>query len=255
MAEVAAVQTILEASAPGHLDAVAEQLQKIAPNSFGKNESSPVWKEIQSEQKKLQCQVDAEQSPPNHPLVPPLTVKLQQYQRQNFAGKQGVTSRLIMTSGDGTQLLVHTYAEKLDAPNRISGYWKATWTISNATTDTADISGRVEVHSYAYEEGNAQLKAVKDFSSQSLSKLALRKGDEPTLVQAIMKKITEWELQVLGLLAAMNEGGTGEHMKSIRRVLPITKTKMKWDVVAQRSVKTLIKTAPQAKSKASYGSS
>jgi F-actin capping protein alpha subunit len=261
MTEVEAVQTILRAAAPGHLDAVAEQLQKIAPNVFSKTESScPVWKDIQSEQKKLQCLVvdttTTENSPPNnHPLVGPLTVKLQQYQQQNFGGKQGVASRMAMTSVDGSKILIHTYAEKLDAPNKISGYWKATWTITNAITDTAVISGRVQIHSYAYEEGNAQLTVDKAFSSQSLSKLALRKGDEPTLVQAIMKQITEWELQVLGLLAAMNEGGTGEHLKSIRRVLPITKTKMKWDVVAQRSVKTLIKTAPQAKSKVSYGSS
>jgi len=63
-----------------------------------------------------------------------------------------------------------------------------------------------------------------------------------------MKQPQEWELEVLGLLVNVNEGGTGEHLKSIRRILPITKTKMKWNVVAQQSVKMLKKMAPQSNS-------
>jgi hypothetical protein len=92
------------------------------------------------------------------------------------------------------------------------------------------------------------------FPTIKVSKLAFKKDDEPTLLQGIMKQIMTWEMDVLNLLKTMNEGGTGDHLRAIRRVLPITKTKMKWDVVAQRSVKTLITTAPQAKSKVNYGS-
>lgn len=249
-----AVQVILRASAPGHLDAVADSLQKIAPKSFSKG-NSPELNEIKEEQKQFQCL--AQDAPiPSHPLAASLKTKLEQYQQQNFAGKQGVTARMAMTS-NGNQLVVHTYAEKLDQPNRISGYWRATWTIDSdaaATNDSADMSGRVQVHSYAHEEGNAQVRVDKKFDTMQVTKTALKKSDEPTLAQAIMKQITQWESDVLELLAAMNEGETGEHLKSIRRVLPITKTKMKWNVVAQRSVQTLKKTAPQAKSKVNYGS-
>jgi capping protein (actin filament) muscle Z-line, alpha len=240
-----AVQAILRASAPGHLDAVADSLQKLAPKACAN-----VLPAIKKEQALFQC-LESQPSP-NHPLAAPLSTKLKQYQQNNFADKTGVTSRVAMTTAENeTRLVVHTYAEKMDAPNRHSGYWRATWTIDNnaTTADSAQLSGRIQVHSYAHEEGNAQVKVDQDFSQQTV---AASKGT--TLVQAIMKQITEWESQVLALLASMNEGGTGDHLKSIRRVLPITKTKMKWDVVAQRSVKTLKKTAPQAKSKVSYGS-
>ncbi|KAG7360211.1 F-actin capping protein alpha subunit [Nitzschia inconspicua] len=285
-----AIHTILRAAAPGHLDAVADHLQTIAPKSFTKSNSS-VLEEIQTEQKQFRI-VDPGTSTTtttttatttttsnHHPLVGPLTAKLQQYQQQNFAGKQGVTYRMSITNNNNNNkdtdlVVIHTYAEKMDVPNRISGYWKATWTVQNVTNDTVDMTGRVQVHSYAYEEGNAQVKLDKEFPNQTLSTVVAvpskqqqqqqqqkNDDDEPTTttttlmtVQAIMKQITAWELEVLALLAAMNEGGTGEQLKSIRRVLPITKTKMKWDVIAQRSVKTLKKTAPQAKSKVSYGS-
>jgi hypothetical protein len=268
-----AVQWILRASAPGHLDTVADSLQRIAPESFmTKHNNSSVLNEIKEEQKKFQClpQEKQQQDVPSncHPLAGPLATKLEQYQQQNFAGKQGVTARMTMKCDDeddnsNKKLVIHTYAEKLDIPNRISGYWQATWTIiSNPTNDRAEISGRVQIHSFAYEEGNAQVKVDQHFdtkivTSSSTSTTAQKKMDDvvsTSLISPIMKQITEWESDVLGLLAALNEGGTGEHLKSIRRVLPITKTKMKWDVVAQRSVKTLKKTAPQAKSKVNYGS-
>ncbi|KAG7350567.1 F-actin capping protein alpha subunit [Nitzschia inconspicua] len=283
-----AIHTILRAAAPGHLDAVADHLQTIAPRSFTKSNSS-VLEEIQTEQKQFRI-VDpgtattaatTATTSNHHRLVGPLTAKLQQYQQQNFAGKQGVTYRMSITNNDNNDnndnhndtdlVVIHTYAEKMDVPNRISGYWKATWTVQNVTDGTVDMTGRVQLHSYAYEEGNAQVKLDKEFPKQTLSTVVPLKqrqqqknndddDSEPTTaatlmtVQAILKQITAWESEVLAVLAAMNEGGTGEQLKSIRRVLPITRTKMKWDVIAQRSVKTLKKTAPQAKSKVSYGS-
>jgi hypothetical protein len=281
--EEEAVQWILQASAPGHLDAVVDSLQRIAPFITEHNHNT-VLKNIKEEQKRFQCLTAQQQKQEQgdlsnrHPLVGPLAAKLEQYQQQNFAGKTGVTARMTISCDDDDddndknnnnnikkKLVIQTYVEKLDVPNRISGYWKATWTVlvnntptTNNNNECGEISGRVQIHSYAYEEGNAQVKIDQQFDTKTITKLSTTQDDdEPTsLVQPIMKQITAWESNVLGLLAAMNEtGGTGEHLKSIRRVLPITKTKMKWDVVAQRSVKTLKKTAPQATSKVNYGTS
>lgn len=252
--EEASLRTILHAAAPGHLDSVADALSKLASTSFSKSGKSVVAS-IKDEQKTFQCKGSNGSGTPSHPLAEVLTTKMEQHQQNNFAGKQGVTSRVAVTAGDSSEkLVVHTYAEKMDPQNQVSGYWRATWTIGNTNMDagSADISGRVQIHAYSSEEGNAQLKLDKVFANKSVSKKALKKGDDPTLVQAVMKQIQEWELEILTLLAEMNEGGTGEHLKAIRRVLPITKTKMKWNVVAQRSVKTLKKTAPQAKSKVNY---
>jgi hypothetical protein len=237
---------------------VAENVTKLA--SSGKNVSSVV-SEIREERKEFQCLTKGEVS--QHPLANSLQSKLEQYQQMNFSGKSGVTTRIVMTkTSDSNDLVVNTYAEKIDGLNQISGYWKSTWTISSDTatsTTTPDDStcimlGRVQVHSCAYEEGNSQCQVDKMFPTIKVSKLAFKKDDEPTLLQGIMKQIMTWEMDVLNLLKTMNEGGTGDHLRAIRRVLPITKTKMKWDVVAQRSVKTLITTAPQAKSKVNYGS-
>jgi hypothetical protein len=248
------LRNILSAAAPGHLDAVADSLSKLASNSFSKSGGS-VSADIKDELTKFQCNKSSETTP-DHPLAGEMAEKMQRHQQNNFAGKQGVTSRVSIADGDAGGLIIHTYAEKLDPQNQLSGYWRATWTIGNTNMDagSTDIAGRVQIHSFSAEEGNAQVKLDKVFANKMIAKTALQNGDEPTLVHAVMKQIQEWEMEILGLLQAMNEGGTGEHLKSIRRVLPITKTKMKWDVVAQRSVKTLKKTAPQAISKVNYGS-
>ena len=245
-----ATKFLLRASAPGHFDVVAENVTKLASSS---KDISSIVSEIREEQKEFQCLTKGEVS--QHPLANSLQTNLEQYQQMNFAGKSGVTTRIIMAkTSDSNDLVVNTYAEKIDGLNQISGYWKSTWTISSADDSTCNMSGRVQVHSCAYEEGNSQCKVDKMFPTVKVSKLAFRKDDEPTLLQGIMKQIMTWEMDVLNLLKTMNEGGTGDHLRAIRRVLPITKTKMKWDVVAQRSVKTLKSTAPQAKSKVNYGS-
>ena len=104
----------------------------------------------------------------------------------------------------------------------------------------------------AYEDGNVQLKITKEFPPVMVGKTSLKERDEPSLADGIVQQIMKWETIILGILASMNDNVSSDHLRSIRRVLPITKTKMNWDAVAHRSVKTLKKTAPEARSKVKY---
>mmetsp|Transcript_29297 Transcript_29297/g.79298 ORF Transcript_29297/g.79298 Transcript_29297/m.79298 type:complete len:246 (+) Transcript_29297:409-1146(+) len=240
----AAAKSIVQAAAPGQLDAVADNLEKLA--------GSGGWKaETKKEAKEFQC-VDLHVDGLDHPLAKPLHEKIEQYQKDNYLGKPGVTARVAMTKDDHNQLVVHTYAEKIDVPNQYAANWKATWTIDSVELGVGDIYGRVVVHSCAHENGNVQLKINKEFPSVTVGKTALKDGDEPSLVDGLVEQITKWETIILGILESMNDSISSDHLKSIRRVLPITKTKMNWNVVAHQSVNTLKKSAPEARSKVKY---
>ena len=256
MAEEAA-KAVLRAVAPGHFEVVAEQLQKMGSQTLCKSN----WlAEAQDKSKEFQC-VDIHENDLSHSIANPLLEKLKRYQSDNFLSKPGVSARVAMASvrnsesaADGGKLLVHTYAEKIDIANKYSGNWKATWTIDKVELGVGEISGHVAVHSHAYEDGNVQLKIKKEFPPVMVGKINLEEDEDPSLVDGMVQQIMRWETVILGVLASMNESVTNDHLRSIRRILPITKTKMNWDAVAHRSVKTLKKTAPETRSKVKYDS-
>ena len=259
MSDIEAAKAILRAAAPGQVDDVAENIKKLGNQTISGSDS---WlTEVQDELKELQCIDDANISNElelDHPIAKPLHEKLKQYQTDNFLSKPGVSAaRIAMTTdkNNSNQLLVHTYAEKIDTPNQYSGCWTATWTIDKVELGVGEISGHVVVHSCAYEDGNVQLKITKEFPRITVGKAASCKSDEePSLEDGIVQQITKWEMIILEILASMKDSITSDHLKSIRRILPITKQKMNWDANAHRSVKTLMETAPDTRSKVKYNS-
>lgn len=248
-----AARILLRSAAPGQFDAVAESLQKLGKQTLSSSSGSKWLTEVRDEHEKFQC-IGIHQKDLKHALAEPLMTAAKQYQKEMFGSKSGVTARVALMAGTSNQqLLVHTYAEKIDAPNQHSGCWRATWTIDKVSGDDAcEISGNVQVNGYAYEDGNVQLKITKDFAPKKVGKASSKDGEAPSLQGGIVQQIMQWELEILGIMESLNESVTADQLRSIRRVLPITKTKMKWDVVAHRSVKTLKKTAPETRSKVKY---
>eukprot|EP00751_Fragilariopsis_kerguelensis_P024496 CAMPEP_0170862630 /NCGR_PEP_ID=MMETSP0734-20130129/19120_1 /TAXON_ID=186038 /ORGANISM="Fragilariopsis kerguelensis, Strain L26-C5" /LENGTH=244 /DNA_ID=CAMNT_0011237331 /DNA_START=50 /DNA_END=784 /DNA_ORIENTATION=+ len=235
-----AAKSILRTAAPGHSDAVAENIQKLGNQKF----SSDQWlTEIQDELTESYC-IDTNINELDHPLAKSLHEKLKQYQNDIFLSKPGVSARVAVTAvqNNSNQLLVHTYAEKIDNPNKNSGNWKASWTIDKVELGVGEISGHVVVHSYTHEDGNVQLTISKKFPRVSVRKVSFKEDEGPSLVDGIVQQIMKWETIILGILVSMNDSVTSDHLKSIRRILPITKQKMNWDANAHRSVKTLTKT-------------
>lgn len=231
MATTEAAKTLLRSAAPGQFTAVAESIQKFA-------KPDGLWlEEATAEQQELQC-ASLESNAGGHPLAAGLEQILKNYQEQTFASK-GIAAKVVLQLSDAQELQIHTYAEKLDLPNFYTGYWKATWTLSSSNT----ISGETKIHTCSYEDGNNHLTFAKTFEATPVSAETPKDNEDaaPSLEQGIVNQIIKWENDVLDNLAIMHQEAPGS-LKRIRRVLPITKTKMKWDVVAQRSVKTLMNT-------------
>lgn len=221
----------MTSAAPGQFDLVAEYIHKLAAPEGS-------WlEEAAADQNALRC-INMTGDASSHPLASSLQEKLKDYQEKTFAAK-GVTAKVVLQSGDDGSLQIHTYAEKLDDPNQYTGFWKATWVFNNNS-----LSGDAQIRTCSYEDGNNQLSFSKSFDSTTVDPSSPKdQPDEaPTIEQGIVDQILKWEHEVLDILASMHETSSSQ-LKRIRRVLPITKTKMKWDVVAQRSVKTLMKSA------------
>jgi len=58
-----------------------------------------------------------------------------------------------------------------------------------------------------------------------------------TLAKAIVVQITAWEKEAIEALGAVYEEEMDGTLKAIRRVLPITRTRLKWDLLSQRATK------------------
>jgi len=53
-----------------------------------------------------------------------------------------------------------------------------------------------------------------------------------------VKQIGDWEQEVVDSVAELYDS-MGEKLKSLRRVMPVTRTKMEWNVLSHRMVKLL----------------
>jgi hypothetical protein len=236
MAE-AAVATLLRSAAPGQFDAVAETIAKLGTSGI------PKLADVKHEHETFQC-IGISSQKVTHPLAAKLKEKLKSHQETCF-GSSGskVTARVALLPGaSDSQFIVQTYAEKLDLANQYTGYWKATWTVTATSGDVAEVKGDVQLHTYSYEDGNIQLKTEKTFEGTLVEERENGPEEDASLANGILHQIIEWEHDVLEILKGLHDL-SADHLRHIRRVLPITKTKMKWEVAAQRSVTHMRKTA------------
>lgn len=139
-----------------------------------------------------------------------------------YKDKSNVTARYVVET-DNT---IRTYAEHVASHNCSTGSWAGTWTISDTT-----LSGSIVLHAHYYEAGsNVQMRVNREFSAQ------LADSEAETVVQ----QIKLWEVELYEQLSTMfSDGEVDSSLKQVRRILPITKTRFKWDAQAQASVQLL----------------
>jgi len=241
MADAAAAQ-VLHSAAPGQFDDIVQQLGKMGAQ-FGNLDT--LKHELQ-----LSQGIGANASISN-PLATELRDKLLNYQQKAFSGAGGrgsivkkVNARVWLLPGESpSQFQIVSFAEKLDLTNLQTGYWKSTWTITSTSGAKAEVKGTMELHTYTFEDGNTQMQLSHSFDGDIVKEMENERAEQPpSLANGVLFKIIEWEHEVLSILKGLHDL-SADSLKKIRRVLPITKTKMNWEVEAQRGVKHLKQTA------------
>jgi capping protein alpha len=116
-----------------------------------------------------------------------------------------------------------------------SGKFQSQW---NVTVDgsTARLSGESKIHVHYFEDGNLQMQTSKSFPAETLNW-----KNEVELADAIFTRIQAFENALQNGLDDMYTNMNNETFKSMRRIMPITKTKMDWNLNAVRMVRQVRK--------------
>ena len=132
---------------------------------------------------------------------------------------------------DGNIVIVMV-GEKKNLRNFWSGKWTSSWTIDASL----NMTGELKVHAHYFEDGNVQLQSSRSFPSTSVAA-----GSDIEIAAAVEKQIKDSENSVQRGLGEMYLNMNEETFKSMRRTMPITRTKMEWNVNAVRMVRQVQK--------------
>jgi F-actin capping protein alpha subunit len=191
--------------------------------------------------------------------------KTKEYQATQYKDKGNVTVRCTIAevSNDGKEdndddddagrssIVLRTYAELNDGHNCSAGAWRAVWKIVLVDEKTAKLSGSVQLQTHFSEQANLQFRSARDASVPKLvgtdeelvhSRVAAFERSimsyKEQLATALIKQIALYESDYYSaLVEAVSDADA--MLRPLRRVLPVTKTRFKWDSAAQRNVQLL----------------
>jgi len=161
-----------------------------------------------------------------------LQTALSNYITSNYPSEQSAAGAF--TKDENTYILVIT-GEKTSLKNFWSGRWTSSWTLT-VDGSSCSISGDIKVHVHYFEDGNLQLQ-----SNKSVPASTLQFSTENDLAQKVVKHIQTQEAVLQSGLEEMYSGMSAETFRSMRRLMPITRTKMEWNVNAVRMVRQVRK--------------
>jgi len=148
------------------------------------------------------------------------------YSVENIAGS--------VFAKDGS-IVVAISGEKANLSSFWSGRWASVWTLvlgSNSLT----ISGEAKVLAHYFEDGNLQLQSAKAFPARELNF-----SSDEAMAKAVVTHIVESENSLHEGLEQTYSMMNSNVLIAMRRVLPITKSKMEWNVNSVRMNRQLRK--------------
>lgn len=131
------------------------------------------------------------------------------YLEENFPGK--ATSAVYPVPEEESKTAIIIVSTKYNPSNFWNGHWKSEY-VYNSSDDT--LTGSIAVNVHYYEDGNVSFKSSKEVSESNVS--------DPIEAISAVEKSFEDELQIT--FSDLNE----KQFKSLRRRLPITRSKVNW---------------------------
>eukprot|EP01039_Chlorochromonas_danica_P004217 gene4219-4634_t len=159
-------------------------------------------------------------------LVSETYVKANYLAEQSAAGvfaRDGVIS--ILVSG-----------EKVNLRSFWSGRWTSTWAVAKTSANAVTLTGEIKIHVHYFEDGNLQMQSTKIIPTQTLEY-----STESDLAKVIFERIRAEENALQGGLEDVYGNMNSETIRSMRRIMPITKSKMEWNVNAVRLTRQMRK--------------
>lgn len=236
------VRSVLLASPPGQFDLVLEDLQSISPKSVP---DVAVVSVLRAEWATstgyaiVETSAADNSSDESDGCVCALRKAMDDYVSLKFSSP-GVRAAHQVCRSDATTITITTYAARIDLHNHNAGSWKACFKVS---PEVGHVCGSVSITAHTFENGgNFQLHSNIFLDETNAECITSNDDSDKQLLWAksIVEQIQAWEdTEVMVKLMDMYERISREYLKSLRRAIPITRTKMEWNVMAHRVRVTL----------------
>uniref|UniRef100_A0A7S2PVZ7 F-actin-capping protein subunit alpha n=1 Tax=Skeletonema marinoi TaxID=267567 RepID=A0A7S2PVZ7_9STRA len=234
-------RSILLASPPGQFDLILEDIQSIAPKSLSEDviDVSALRAQWAATTGHAIVGISAadDTTDESNGCIDALRKAMDDYVNLKFTSPGVRAAHRVKQEDGGETITITTYAERIDLANHSVGSWNACYAVKPSL---GHISGSVSITAHTFENGgNVQLHSnmsLDETSAECITSTSNDNADKQLIwAKSIVKQVQAWEdKEVMDKLADMYERMNNEYLKSLRRVMPITRTKMDWNVMAHR---------------------
>ncbi|KAL7557920.1 hypothetical protein ACA910_022530 [Epithemia clementina (nom. ined.)] len=205
----------------------------------------PGFEESQLEEWKAQQCLDTKNA--TTPLAESLLHELQTQMDKQYGsssssgGHQQARHSVVLAPSTNTKkttnnnaLLIRTHVQLYEPLKFRAGSWSSEWHW-DGTNSTFSGTITMQIHSYE-DDTNVQLRATRQ-----IPPITTVGGDDAAALVQHMQRATQSLYHDLSqdIFTGHDKGKCPAALKKVRRILPITKTRMKWDDAAQEQIRLL----------------
>lgn len=241
------IRTSKVVETPSHAKALLAPSTEIDPSHYVATKSRTVFAVDHLTLRTSEVGAEEEVAAPEVPshlegVVSALQTAVDTYLRTHYTATADLAGAVtVKSSGDGEDVMViNVCGEKSNLRNFWAGRWQSGWSVTIGGAKS-EVSGEVKVLAHYFEDGNIQSNTHRHFEPRPLASSASASSDPVAFASSVIGVICENEVTLHQGLETMYNSMGEETLRSLRRSMAVTRSKMDWNLAAQRMVRNLRK--------------